>query len=462
MLKKQKENIIWSDNEFREKAVKTLTTQKSFQGQKIISCNNDTKEEVFAKDFLDRHCILQNEVTSLMTFYPHVNMKNIKTYPANINNLEKFKELFEKENYDYFEAPFEMRYSWDIDEEDYLAQINQIWQNIGFHSKIKELIQKATLKAKELGDFCAIHIRNSDTVYSYAPFRKQNLETTYHATPYELAYHIIKEEAKRQNVIIFTDDISSVEHLLKALNLTNVYLANDFRDFNTLSQTQMLLYDVSLMSFANKIYGTHSSVTRLAANINRRNILINPHNFFTKKQRYNIIKQNYSLLNLHPDQKAYSLFYLFVTGGGIEEIEFGDKGKKNFLNSKKLIELQSYLEEALKLDYENDKYRIYIINTLFRRGKIKEANTLLGEYLKERGNEFLNLLISSESEKIYFGKATFHKLLLNYQIYNKAKYENIAKIAELSLNKMPKYLHKKHYKIYLGRILSFTPLRCYF
>lgn len=61
-----------------------------------------------------------------MTFYPHVNMKNMKTYPANINNLEKFKELFEKENYDYFEAPFEMRYSWDIDEEDYLAQINQI------------------------------------------------------------------------------------------------------------------------------------------------------------------------------------------------------------------------------------------------------------------------------------------------------------------------------------------------
>lgn len=250
-----------------------------------------------------------------MAFYPDIKMNNAKYY-NNINSLKKFKELFEKENCNYFEVPFEIRYSWDIDEEDYLAQINQIWQNIGFHSKIKELIQKATLKAKELGDFCAIHIRNSDTVYSYTPFRKQNLLTTYHATPYELAYHIIKEEAKRQNVIIFTDDISSAEHLLKALNLTNVYLANDFRDFNTLSQTQMLLYDVSLMSFANKIYGTHSSVTRLAANINRRNILINPHNFFTKKQRYNIIKQNYSLLNLHPDQKAYSLFYLFVTGAG--------------------------------------------------------------------------------------------------------------------------------------------------
>lgn len=72
------------------------------------------------------------------------------------------------------------------------------------------------------------------------------------------------------------------------------------------------------------------------------------------------------------------------------------------------------------------------------------------------------MLISGESEKIYLGKATFHKLLLNYQIYNKTKYENIAKIAELSLKKMPKYLHKKRYKIYLGRILSLTPLRCYF
>lgn len=87
---------------------------------------------MFTKDFLDRHCILQNEVTSLMTFCPHINMKNMKTCLANINNLEKFKGLFEK-NYDYFKAPFEMRYFWNINEEDYLVQINQIWQNIGFH-----------------------------------------------------------------------------------------------------------------------------------------------------------------------------------------------------------------------------------------------------------------------------------------------------------------------------------------
>lgn len=86
-------------------------------------------------------------------------------------------------------------------------------------------------------------------------------------------------------MLLFSDDISSVEHLLKALNLTNVYLANDFRDFNTLSQTQMLLYDVSLMSFANKIYGTHSSVARLATCLNSKSKQIDPHSFFTKKTK---------------------------------------------------------------------------------------------------------------------------------------------------------------------------------
>lgn len=126
-------------------------------------------------------------------------------------------------------------------------------------------------------------------------------------------------------------------------------VANDFRDFNTLSQTQMLLYDVSLMSFANKIYETHPSVARLATCLNSKSKQIDPHSFFTKKQRYNIIKQNYSLLNLHPDQKAYSLFYLFVTGGGnIEEIEFGDKGKRNFLNSKKTYRTSKLSRRSIK------------------------------------------------------------------------------------------------------------------
>ncbi|WP_166683068.1 hypothetical protein [Campylobacter novaezeelandiae] len=46
----------------------------------------------------------------------------------------------------------------------------------------------------------------------------------------------------------------------------------------------MLLYDVSLMSFANKIYGTHSSVARLATCLNSKSKQIDPHSFLLKNK----------------------------------------------------------------------------------------------------------------------------------------------------------------------------------
>ncbi|WP_218989546.1 hypothetical protein, partial [Campylobacter jejuni] len=110
---------------------------------------------------------------------------------------------------------------------------------------------------------------------------------------YELAIEIIKNESKKQTVIIFTDDISSAEIMLDYLKLDNVFLANNFRDFNSMSSTEMFIYDVTLMSYSAKIYGSHSAVTRLASAISGHGTHINIHDLLNEKQKYNILKKYY-------------------------------------------------------------------------------------------------------------------------------------------------------------------------
>ncbi|EAJ5682226.1 hypothetical protein BXA13_07945 [Campylobacter lari] len=424
--------FTWNDE--LEKYVKNRThlpSDKLFDKQKIIGVQIDTKEDIFNEEYLKKHCInIENE-------------KYFSEYSTPLSSFNEFKNIFLNENYKFFEIPFYMRYSWkDIDLNDYLSKASIIWDNIGFNEKILKIIKDANDKAKQLQNYISIHIRNSDTVYSYAEFRKYNDLTTYHATPYELVLELIKEN-KDQNIVIFSDDVSSVEEMIKTLNMPNLLFANDFRDFEKLTPTQMLIYDVVLMSKSKKIYGTHSSVTRLASAISNHGSHINPYDLYNHKKRYEIIKNNINILNLHNDQKAFSLFHLYLSG----------------IRSKiKLKILQSYLEEALKLDYDNDKYRIYIIDCLLKQGKAKEADEYIEKILQERSEEFLNLLI----EKIEINQEFYFKrLFINYTI-NAKKGRNILYIADYLKKHAKNYINSKKNKILLGKILNFTYAKRFF
>ncbi|MBX1092041.1 hypothetical protein I9X18_01225 [Campylobacter jejuni] len=436
IAKKLKCNFLFTwTNTLKQIALDNMnkTIDKGFENQKIISTNFDLKEDIFDKNFLKKYCIEQNIIP-----------KDIfSDYKTPLNSFEQFQKIFQNTPYSYFEIPFYMRYSWkDIDLNDYLIKCKQIWENeIIFNDKYKKIIHDAKEKAKILKNFCALHLRNGDTVYSYANFRKFNTATTYHATPYELAIEIIKNESKKQTVIIFTDDINSAEIMLDYLKLDNVFLANNFRDFNSMSSTEMFIYDVTLMSYSTKIYGSYSAVTRLASAISGHGSHINIHDLLNERQKYNILKKYYHCLDIHRDQKAYSSFYTYLSG-----LKTGIKLKK----------LQNYLEDALKLDLDNDKYRIYLVDCLMKQGKIQEAENYLKNIIKERNKEFMELLLPSDKE------SAFSKLLINYHINNLKKYPLIYNIFLQSMNKMPFYFTKKKNKILLGKFLRYTPLRRFF
>ncbi|MFG5125896.1 hypothetical protein O8I55_04970 [Campylobacter lari] len=404
---------------------------KSFNNQKIIGVQLDSKEEIFNKDFLEKHCIdIKDE-------------RYFSEYNTPLSSFIEFKNIFLNENYKFFEIPFYMRYSWkDINLDDYLNKANIIWNNIGFNDNVISIIKNAEEKAKHLKDYIAIHIRNSDTVYSYAEFRKYNDLTTYHATPYELVLELIKEN-QDQNIVIFSDDVSSVEEMIKTLNMPNLLFANNFRDFEKLTPTQMLIYDVVLMSKSKKIYGTHSSVTRLASAISNHGSHINPYDLYNHKKRYEIIKNNINILNLHKDQKAFSLFHLYLSG----------------IRSKiKLKILQSYLEEALKLDYDNDKYRIYIIDCLLKQGKAKEADEYIEKILQERSEEFLKVLLNSKVENNNI--MDYEKNIRNLFLYK--QYKNIKSILHKIDTKFPYIKNKLKHRIFIHNFLKYTYFKKFF
>ncbi|MCV3375241.1 hypothetical protein [Campylobacter sp. IFREMER_LSEM_CL2151] len=423
--------FTWSES--IEKLVATemnLQVDKSFSNQKIISTNIDLKEDIFAQNFINAYCIEQSKINDIFS-----------VYKESVNGLKHFEECIKKGDKTFYEAPFWMMYYWkDVDKEDYLKQAKYIWENeIVFTPKIFDIITSAKKQAEKIENYIALHIRNGDTVYSYANFRKYNLSTTYHATPYEIAIEIIQKELSLGNkIVVFTDDISSVEEILRIVKSKNIFFANDLRDFDSLTPTQMLIYDITLMSKADKIYGTYSAVTRLSSIIAGHGQHINPYELFSKKEFYNVMKKNFNLLKLHPDQKAFSLFHLYLSG---------------LKNNEKFEILESYLKMALEFDNENDKYRIYIVDCLMKQGKIKAAEEYLQEIFKTRKKEFMSLLLPNK------GESSFLKLLINYHINNSPKYKHIYDIYLKSLECIPKYFHKKRHKITLGKLLKKTYLR---
>ncbi|NDJ26785.1 hypothetical protein GW575_02270 [Campylobacter sp. MIT 19-121] len=253
----------------------------------------------------------------------------------------------------------------------------------------------------------------------------------FHPTPIELAYEIIKDLAKDTKVIIFSDDINSVEELKRVLNSKNIFLAEEFRDYHQFSNTELFLFDTVLMSHAKKIYGTHSAVAKFAATIGGVE-LINPHTIYPANKIYQIYKENFGKLDLHDAHKAQTLFYTYLAARASGE-EF-----------EKLISL---LEQALKYDYENDKYRIYILDTLICNNEFKRADEYLVQILQTRKEDFFSYLAIDNGN-------TCKELLLKYCLINTQKYQNLNQIAQ-KIKQMP--FCKKFFKKTSRKLRLYLP-----
>ncbi|EGP2556523.1 sugar transferase, partial [Campylobacter coli] len=280
--------------------------------------------------------------------------------------------------YDYISVPLSdlsTRVFKDIDDLEYRKYMQNIWKDIEFSESVKKIVNMAKQTCMKFKDFICIHIRSGDAIYDYAEFRKFNLQSIYHATPCEIAIGIIQKN-KNKNIVLVGDDLLSIRQIAKFCNFKNVFVMEDFRNSNQLSNMELFFYDVIFMSYAKILYGTNSAVVRLANYIGNQKF-INNYSVFNEKELYDIIKENIEKFNTSNSQKAFSYFHLFIVS------------KKINISKENLIE---FLEKALEYDYENDKYRIHLIDVLLNHNEFSKANEMLKTILLTRESEYLKTL----------------------------------------------------------------------
>ncbi|KAA6227445.1 hypothetical protein FMM54_02645, partial [Campylobacter sp. LR185c] len=365
-------------------------------------------------------CVMEKEEIFSPTFIKKYYIDKLPKRDFDINTFKNFDELQEKflsvdnANFITIGPP---RFVNEDDMTDRLRIENAFNKDIEFSDNVKAIIKEAKNKALEFNDYNVINLRAGDVVY-FGNCRKKD-EIIFRATYFELALQIIKANPNKK-FIIFSEDVESVDKLCDFVNSKNVISANKIRDWKR-PNLELFFFDIAFMSCAKELYSSAtSSVPQLARYMNKNIKGINTLRYFSEEQRYEFLKKNIDILNLHPMQKALSYFHLFILARNLKE------------NYDILI---YYLRQALKNDLDNDKYRIHIIANLVLKQEYKKANRYLSFIFNTRYNEFISLFFE-------FQINTLTNDFLNAKINSKfpylcflnAKIANHKKLHEKAIN----------------------------
>ncbi|MCE7228842.1 glycosyltransferase [Campylobacter coli] len=292
-------------------------------------------------------------------------------------------------------------------EKECLKEISRIYSTIGFSDGFKKIIQDS--RVVKINKFVALHIRGGDIIFSKirkAPGWNVVQERYF---PYEIALDIVtKELASGYSIIVFGQDLNAnkalVEYFQK-IAFEKIFLVDEFID-KTYNEMERSFFEINLMSRAEKIYSAKESVfSKVAMMIAGKNNLISYHDIYTQKDQADIIQANLSKITLHNFQDARAYFRLFEL--------FRDRDIKKSM---------SFLNKALELDYDNDAYRIYILDCLFKLKDYHTADTMLEKIIAERYEDFFSTLLQ-------YSMGSFTMEYELYKDFKQKEYPNILYVA---------------------------------
>ncbi|WP_270991462.1 hypothetical protein [Campylobacter upsaliensis] len=257
---------------------------------------------------------------------------------------------------------------YDVDQKEYYDKIKQIWETeIIFTDKI----QRIRSYAQNYVNFVAFHIRSGDVIYtdrSYFIYEGQRKALSFH-----LALWKIEQEIEKHNIIVFADDIISLEKLKEYFESyrggalkDKFMLAKNLSDQFGFFGFENTFFEVELMSKANKIYSSgKSGFSNLASMISGESKVISLYKDLTDEQQMNAIEQSLHKIKLLPLQEAFSYMHLYILS---ENLGYS-------------IEMQqNYLAKAMELDETNYAFQILYLDTLLKDGKVMQSE----EYLKQK------------------------------------------------------------------------------
>lgn len=390
------------------------------ENKDVIGIHLDTVENIFSQEFIekffyksDNNLIKEHVVEK--AFY---NIKDI--------NICKLKHAF-SEKFGYyspginFGLPYE--YINGISKDEFLCEVRNIFKQINFSNKLNNIFKFVNNYTNNIGDFVAIHIRNGEVVYdSICKTYLLQLWLGDRYFPYEIALEICFIEIKKgKKVIIFGQDSECNNNLYKLLNKqypSNIILADKLLDAKY-SNFEKSFFEVTLMSKASTVFTSgkikaNSAFSILASFIAGKYNLVSYNEIFSDKEQYEIIKKNYIFFERnHKLQLSMVNFKMFQLS------------LKLFLN---FNEKMFYLNKALDNDPDNDGYRIYILDLLFKQKQYEAIEKMIKNEIIFREKIFIDtIFINKLSEKKVY---EWHMLsYLNFPF--KQTYPYISHIAAL-------------------------------
>ena len=283
----------------------------------------------------------------------------------------------------------------DIDSDEYFMILRECWNEI-VSPEAMNLINLAKKKAQTLGDFVVIHIRSGDVVYGNDVLKSINPYQFIQKplSPY-LALEIIdKERQKGRNVVLFSDDLPTLQALKQQNNqmlknnenIGGLWIADDLCD--SLLGFERRIFEVILMSEAQVLYSSGESLfSRLSLMIGEvKSITVNE--FLTPQNQYEIIKEYLESYRFHSAQEAFAYLKLWDLG--------------RLLSCPVSIQ-KSYIQKASFLSHLIT-YKVLYVFSLLENQEFEEANSFLSEVYQSWKDEFIQHLLSGHygNEKANF------------------------------------------------------------
>ncbi len=361
--------FVWK-NDFLSNNLNPLRNKNEIEGNKIAGLGLEGEEAIFTQEFIQ-----QFSYTNSLGVYNG-------SYPRG-NNLQEFLQLSIEatttKDCFFLSIPTPLYEIFkEIQECEYRKGLREIWDTLAFIPKLKNIINAAKNIALQNQDFVAIHIRSGDVIF--VPEYRNNLDRMFaHTLPLELAIACIEVELKTNHkVVLFSDDFSSMEVLLEYFKgEQNLYSISSLipDDFH-LNNTERVFFEITFMSFADKIYTSKTSVyARLSHYIGDNSVLINTYEVFDKQTQYQLLQQY--TITPHRFQRALSNLYSFLLSGDLS-LDYNIQ--------------QTHIKACMEADKENLLYKMLYIDLLLETKRYYQANESLEDIINNHHSSFITML----------------------------------------------------------------------
>ncbi|MGQ2898815.1 sugar transferase [Campylobacter coli] len=413
---------FWPDSEEQMKKWEEIKTQNNFRS---LECDNE--KNIFSKDFI--------ESFSMGTSFQNPGMPyGLKQHHSVFKTT--LEELIVKDGDIYISHIPCFNYINGIDKKDYYENMKNLWQQIDFHPRIKNIINKARKIAKQLGNFTAIHIRIADVALN--ELYKNTGFFVYKFSPLELVFEIIRQKTKDNKIVLFSDDLDGAKVLQRycfAKKIENIFVVDEFIDNDIQDENDRAFFEIALMGFAEKVYTGDSNFSKFASRVGLGEEATYISQVFSNQQRYDLIIHNSdNNLILKPLQEAYKYLYLYTRGRLIK---------------KPWSELENIAFKALGLDPANSLYKICILECFLRQKHYEKAEAFLADIFR---NDFVNFIKDLLNPMMIF-KDSFFEILSQVHV----KYDKLHLLYLFTLKNDKKLLGapsriKNHLAYRLGQI----------